>query len=261
MPPDDDLGIGGGDNSTKDTSSKDTNVATVDHEALTKTVTQVLEDSLSPVMGEIGKAIGGLNTKVDGLASEPEVRGGGDTTTTELEEFLAAPDKKIAKMISEAKDKDTPLMKAVVMDRVTTHTKSAKSDFDAEYGAGMYDKHMKDPVEGILKNYPAEYLVGSDGVDSALTQIKGQNIELLMKLREENKAAVDKAKSDYAPVGPGRSSGENKKGASDEEKALLDGFKDAGFEDADEKTYMAMKNIPPTLSAYRKYMEGQKNAR
>lgn len=255
---DDDLGVGEGDDSSKDTGSKGTSVATIDHDALSKTVTQVLEDTMSPVMGEIGKAIGGLNTKVGELEGRESVAKGGDTATTELEEFLADPDKKIASKIAEAKDKDSPLLKAVVMDRVTSHTNAAKVNFDAEYGDGMYDKHMKDPVEGILKNYPAEYLVGKDGVESALTQIKGQNINLLMKLREENKVAVDKAS--YSSVGPGRPSPDTKKGLGDEEKEMLANFREAGFEDANEKTYQAMKNIPPTLSAYRKYMETQKNA-
>jgi hypothetical protein len=233
----------------------------VDHEALEKTISKSLEGTMAPVMGEIGKAIGSLNAEVGKLKEGREAPvARGDPATSDLEAFLANPDEVISKKVSEMSGKDAPLRNAIVKDRVETHSRDAEAKFDSEYGKGSYKEHMEKPVMDILKNYPPEYLVGADGVNSALTQIKGQNIELLMDLREKAKVKVEE-KGGYTPLKGGRADPDPKKGVDPEAKLVLEKMREAGFEDANEKTYAAMQDIPPTLSAYLKYKESQKNAR
>ena len=233
----------------------------VDHEALEKTISKSLEGTMAPVMGEIGKAIGSLNAEVGKLKEGREAPAAkGDPATSDLEAFLADPDGVLSKKVSEMSGKDAPLRNAIVKDRVETHSRDAEAKFDAEYGKGSYKEHMEKPVMDILKNYPPEYLVGADGVNSALTQIKGQNIDLLMDLREKAKVKGEGEKGGYSPLKGGRADPDPKKGVDPEAKRVLEKMREAGFEDANEKTYAAMQNIPPTLSAYLKYKESQKNA-
>jgi hypothetical protein len=227
------------------------------NETINATVNRSLEESLAPVMGELGKVVGQQNRRIDELGKKEEEV----SPNAEVEALLSKPGEVIAEYVARAGNQNKPLVEAIVLDRRTTHEAAEASKFDSTYGEGKYQELLAKPVAEILSNYPPEHLVKREGIAAAVDVIKGGMVDDLveLKLANDKKVAAEKEMA-YGSLGPGRPSPNTKEGLTPEEKEIVSSFAKAGYEEGDEKSYAAMKGIEPTLSAYMKYKESQ-NAR
>jgi hypothetical protein len=253
---DDNLGLGGEDPGQKGEESK---TASIDLDQLNEQITKSLEESLSPVMGEIGKAVRATNERIDNLSEKPKE----EDPNEKIQALLENPDDVIAEHIARFTEKDKPLIGAIVADRRATHERAEEAEFDTEYGEGKYKELIAPVANGMLDNYPAQFLVQRSGVAAVVAQVKGGMVNELVKLKVENDSKKEaERKNEYSSIGSGRPTPDPKRGLNDDEKLLLEKFSEAGFDDMDEKAYLKSKNTEPTLSGYLKSIKKEsQNAR
>lgn len=225
-----------------------------DQEAFNQALDGALQDSLGPLVREMGGAVRQVSDRLSKLEEgghRSKEGDDGDQLKDTVKELLEDPEKAVGKWAEKALEKRGQGGEATTQAVSNQLIANLAQDIDNTFGEGTWKEHFAKEMGEVVKRLPGQLKVDRDTLAAGVAAIKGDKFKelsslLTEKAKKEQAEEIELAKRGYTRLPAGRMPAEPKNELTQEEKEMLGKLNAAGANISEEQ-YLREKDIGPTI--------------